>query len=113
MAAPTSQAALRRLQVPVLVDAAGTAWALGVLDTTLAFEGRVVLAESPPPGLSLELERALSSTAAGLARPGGAAGVATVSFEVDLRRGEMRYQESAPRLPAGCAVLEATTGLDL
>ena len=98
--------------MPVLVDSAGIVWAPGVIDTTLRHQGRVVLAESPPPGLPGALERALRSTAAGLARP-GAAGASTIRFEVDLRRGEFRYVESTPGLPAEGALVEATTGLDL
>ncbi|HEV7515743.1 MAG TPA: hypothetical protein VGR07_05530, partial [Thermoanaerobaculia bacterium] len=113
---PDLQPGTRRVEVPVLVDAAGKTWAPGVIDTTARHQGRVVLAESPPPGLPASLERALRSTAAGLARPGrgpDAAGAATVRFLVDLPGGEFRYVESVPGLPAEHALVEATTGLDL
>jgi hypothetical protein len=102
----------RRVEVPVLVDSAGNVWAPGSIDTTLRHQGRVVLAESPPPGLPEAIERTLRSTAAGLARP-GAAGASTFLFAVDLPRGEFRYTESLPQLPAEYALVEATTGLDL
>ncbi len=102
----------RRVEVPVLVDSAGNVWAPGSIDTTLRHQGRVVLAESPPPGLPEAIERTLRSTAAGLARP-GAAGASTFLFAVDLPRGEFRYTESLPELPAEYALVEATTGLDL
>jgi acetyl-CoA carboxylase carboxyltransferase component len=95
-----------------LVDSAGNVWAPGSIDTTLRHQGRVVLAESPPPGLPEAIERTLRSTAAGLARP-GAAGASTFRFSVDLQRGEFRYTESLPELPAEYALVEATTGLDL
>jgi hypothetical protein len=103
----------RHVEVPVLVDATGKTWAPGAIDTTLRHQGRVVLAESPPPGMPAPLERSLRSTAAGLARPGAAAGAATVLFQVDIARGEFRYVESVPGLPAAHALVEATTGLDL
>jgi acetyl-CoA carboxylase carboxyltransferase component len=107
---PGPEAGLRRIDVPVLIDSAGTVWVPGMLDTTLRHGGRVVLAESPPAGLPERLAAALHATAAGLARPGGAT---TLTFLADLARGELRYLESTPHLPPEHALLEATTGLDL
>ncbi|HTQ80606.1 MAG TPA: biotin/lipoyl-containing protein, partial [Thermoanaerobaculia bacterium] len=108
-----SRSGPRRLEVVVLIDGTGASWAVGVLDTTLRLAGRVVLAESPPTGLTTELSRTLSATAVGLARPEGATGAATVSFSIDLVRGEPQYLGSTPGLPRELALLEATTGIDL
>jgi len=104
---------LRRLEVPVLVDVRGTAWAAGVIDVTLRHRGRVLLAEAPPHGLSPETERYVRSTAAGLAQGSDTAGALTVRFAADPQTGEVRFLEKTAGLPAEHAVAEALTGLDL
>src|SRR6185295_4400723 len=42
---------VRRLEAPVMVDRRGTVWVLGLIDVTVRYGGRTVLAEAPPPGL--------------------------------------------------------------
>jgi acetyl-CoA carboxylase carboxyltransferase component len=108
-----SNPAPRRLEVPVLVDVRGNAWPAGVLDVSLRHEDRCVLAESPPPGLSAELVRAVLGSGAELARARGDAGAVTVAFQADPATGEMRLLASTSGLPAEYAVLEALTGVDL
>ncbi|HET9228162.1 MAG TPA: hypothetical protein VFR31_15910, partial [Thermoanaerobaculia bacterium] len=103
----------RRLEVPVLSDVRGHVWAAGALDTTLRHQGRRVLAESPPPGMSEERVRLLLAASAEIVRARGEAGAVTVTYEADPESGEMRLQGSAPGLPAEHAVLEAITGVDL
>src|SRR6266545_2500202 len=98
---------LRRLEVPVLVDVRGTAWAAGVIDVTLRHRGRVLLAEAPPHGLSPETERYVRSTAAGLAQGSDTAGALTVRFAADPQTGEVRFLEKTAGLPAEHAVAEA------
>jgi acetyl-CoA carboxylase carboxyltransferase component/biotin carboxyl carrier protein len=102
----------RRLEVPVLVDLRGAARAVGIIDVTLQHRGRTVLAESPPPGLSRDLERTLREVAEGLAKAKGEAGVVTVELLADPRTGEFRLAGSSPRLPEEHAVLESLTGID-
>ena len=58
---------VRRLEAPVFVDRRGTIWAPGLIDVTLRHHDRLVLAESPPPGLQAELMRSLQETAQRLA----------------------------------------------
>ena len=103
----------RRLEVPVLSDVRGHAWAAGALDITLRHQGRRVLAESPPPGLPEERVRLLLAASVEMVRARGEAGAFTVTYEADPESGEMRLQGSAPGLPAEHAVLEALTGVDL
>jgi acetyl-CoA carboxylase carboxyltransferase component/pyruvate/2-oxoglutarate dehydrogenase complex dihydrolipoamide acyltransferase (E2) component len=102
----------RRLEVPVLVDGRGSAWAPGALDVTLRLQGRMVVAETPPPGLSAERRRAVLATAAGLGHARGQAGAVTVSFAADPANGEIRFLETVPRLPEAYAAVESLTGLD-
>jgi acetyl-CoA carboxylase carboxyltransferase component/biotin carboxyl carrier protein len=104
---------LRRLEVPVLVDLRGAARAVGIIDITLQHRGRTVLAESPPPGLSRELERTLREVAEGFAKARGEAGVVTVELLAEPQTGEFRLAGSSPHLPAAHAVLESLTGIDL
>jgi len=103
----------RRLEVPVLVDGKGAAWAPGALDVTLRLHGRTVVVESPPPGLSAERQRAVLATAAGLGHARGVAGAVTVSFVAEPGSGDIRFLETVPRLPEAYAAVEALTGLDL
>ena len=102
----------RRLEVPVLVDLRGAARAVGIIDVTLQHRGRTVLAESPPPGLSRDLERTLREVAEGLAKAKGEAGVVTVELLAEPRSGEFRLVGSSPKLPEEHAVLESLTGID-
>lgn len=102
----------RRLEIPVLVDSRGRAWAPGVIDATLRHQDRTVLAESPPPGLPADKMRAALVTAAGFVGGRGASGAVTVAFSFDSP-GELRFLESVPGLPEGHALVEALTGLDL
>jgi acetyl-CoA carboxylase carboxyltransferase component len=107
----------RRIEAAVLVDRRGTVWVPGLIDVTLrvALPGgdRVVLAESPPPGVGEELARALRDSAARMAGARGAAGAFTVSFLADPERGEHRYLGTAPGLPKAVAVVEALNEMDL
>jgi acetyl-CoA carboxylase carboxyltransferase component/pyruvate/2-oxoglutarate dehydrogenase complex dihydrolipoamide acyltransferase (E2) component len=103
----------RLLEVPVLVDVRGTAWAVGVIDVTLRHRGRVLVAEAPPHTLSTAAEKTVRATAAGLAQGSDIAGALTVRFQADPRTGEVRFLEKEAGLPAEHAVAEALTGLDL
>jgi acetyl-CoA carboxylase carboxyltransferase component len=107
----------RRVEAAVLVDRRGTVWVPGLIDVTLrvALPGgdRVVLAESPPPGVREELARALRDSAARMAGARGASGAFTVSFLADPERGEHRFLGTAPGLPEAVAVVEALNEMDL
>jgi acetyl-CoA carboxylase carboxyltransferase component/biotin carboxyl carrier protein len=103
----------RRIEVAVLVDRRGTVWAQGLIDVTLRHRERVVLAESPPPGLRPEQSRSLREAAARFAGARGATGAFTVSFLADSNNGGHRFLGTAPGLPKGFAVIEALDETDL
>ena len=109
----TSLPGVRRLEAPVLVDRRGTTWALGLLDVTVRYQDRTVLAEAPPPGLTAELARSLREAAVRFAGARGKAGAFTVSFRVDTAKGEHRFAGTAAGLPESVAVLESLNELDL
>ncbi len=108
---------VRRIEAAVLVDRRGTVWTPGLIDVTLrvALPGgdRMVLAESPPPGVREDLARALRDSAARMAGARGSSGAFTVSFLADPERGEHRFLGTAPGLPAAVAVVEALNEMDL
>jgi len=104
---------VRRLEAPVFVDRRGTIWAPGLIDVTLRHHDRLVLAESPPPGLQAELMRSLQETARRLASARGAVGVFTVSFLAEPSSGEHRFLGTAAGLPQEIAVIEALEEVDL
>ncbi|MFL6192732.1 MAG: carboxyl transferase domain-containing protein [Thermoanaerobaculia bacterium] len=104
---------VRRIEVPVLVDRKGTAWAPGLIDVTLRYRDRVVLAESPPPGMAAGLAKALRDSAARLAGARGKAGAFTVSFLAHPESGKHRFVATAPGLPEALATVESCTEADL
>ncbi|MBW8878756.1 MAG: biotin attachment protein [Acidobacteria bacterium] len=104
---------VRRLEAPVMVDRRGTNWALGLIDVTVRYQDRTVLAEAPPPGLTAELARSLREAAIRFAGAKGKAGAFTVSFRVDTAKGEHRFAGTAVGLPESVAVLESLNELDL
>jgi hypothetical protein len=103
----------RRLEAPVLVDRRGTTWALGVIDVTVRYGDRTVLAEAPVPGLAAELARSVREAAVRFAGARGKPGAFTVSFLADPAKGEHRFSGTAAGLPETVAVLEALNELDL
>jgi acetyl-CoA carboxylase carboxyltransferase component/biotin carboxyl carrier protein len=108
-----SAAGVRRIEAPVLVDRRGSISAPGLIDVSVRHHDRVVLAESPPPGVSAELTRSLREAASRFAGARGAAGVFTVSFLVEPRSGEHRFLGTTSGLPREIAVIEALDGVDL
>ncbi|HEX4963215.1 MAG TPA: carboxyl transferase domain-containing protein [Thermoanaerobaculia bacterium] len=108
-----SLAGIRRVEAPVLVDRRGTAWALGLIDVTLRFGERTVLAEAPPPELRAELARSLREAAVRFAGAKGKAGAFTVSFLADPAQGEHRFTGTVAGLPACVALLESLSEVDL
>jgi acetyl-CoA carboxylase carboxyltransferase component len=104
---------LRRLEAPVMVDRRGTTWALGVIDVSVRYGDRTVLAEAPVPGISAELARSVREAAVRFAGARGKPGAFTVSFLADPAKGEHRFAGTAAGLPEAVAVLESLNELDL
>src|SRR5918999_4596473 len=96
---------VRRIEVPVLVDRRGTARTAGLIDVTVRHRDRVVLAESPPPGLGTELMGSLREAALRLAGARGGVGTFTVTFIAEPASGEHRFLGTALGLPKETAVL--------
>jgi acetyl/propionyl-CoA carboxylase alpha subunit len=103
----------RHVEVQVIADGEGTAWAVGVRDCTLQRRNQKVVEESGSPALTAEQERTLSEAAVRLALKAGYRGAATVEFLYQPDQGLLSFMEVNTRLQVEHPVTEATTGLDL
>ena len=115
MNAPRSQrsAGTRRLEVPVLLDARGDAWAPAAIDTTLAVDEVTVLAECPPPTLHPStIDRAIAA-AISTAKAAGPAGAWTVVFSVAGAAGDPCLLSCRRGLPRSYAAVDEACGVDL
>jgi acetyl/propionyl-CoA carboxylase alpha subunit/acetyl-CoA carboxylase carboxyltransferase component len=103
----------RHVEVQVIADGQGTAWAVGVRDCSLQRRNQKVVEESTSPVLSAERERELGEAAVRLALRAGYRGAATVEFLYQADRDRLSFMEVNTRLQVEHPVTEATTGVDL
>lgn len=106
------RAAARHVEVQVVADGAGAIWAAGVCDRSIRRAGQQVIEESGCTVLDEPAERALFDAAVRLCAAAGYRGAAAVGFLVDPASRQFQLTRVGMR-PAGPAVTEMTTGLDL
>ena len=99
---------LRLIDVPLVADGAGNAWALGVVDLTLA-----VVSESPSPVLAPWDAESLLAVVQRAARSANVRGVCTASFAFRTGGEAISLTAWHTGLRTGHEVVEATTGVDL
>jgi acetyl/propionyl-CoA carboxylase alpha subunit/acetyl-CoA carboxylase carboxyltransferase component len=103
----------RHVEVQVIADGRGGAWALGVRDCSVQRRNQKVIEESASPVLGAERAAELKAAARRLALEVGYRGAATVEFLYRPADGLLAFLEVNTRLQVEHPVTESTTGFDL
>jgi acetyl/propionyl-CoA carboxylase alpha subunit/acetyl-CoA carboxylase carboxyltransferase component len=103
----------RHIEVQIVGDRAGHAWAVGVRDCTLQRRHQKVLEEAPSPALTPAQDRELREAAERLAKLAGYENAGTIEFLYDPAAERFAFMEVNARLQVEHPVTEMITGLDL
>ncbi|WP_283136464.1 carboxyl transferase domain-containing protein [Rhizohabitans arisaemae] len=103
----------RHVEVQVIADGEGTAWALGVRDCSVQRRNQKVIEESASPVLSPAQTAELKASAERLAVAVGYRGAATVEFLYHPGDKLFAFLEVNTRLQVEHPITEAVTGFDL
>ena len=103
----------RHVEVQVIADGHGTAWALGVRDCSVQRRNQKVIEESSSPLLVPRQTEDLKASAERLALAVGYVGAATVEFLYHPGERTFAFLEVNTRLQVEHPITEATTGVDL
>ncbi|NUW42151.1 ATP-binding protein [Nonomuraea rhodomycinica] len=103
----------RHVEVQVIADGQGTAWALGVRDCSVQRRNQKIIEESASPVLSPAQTAELKASAERLAIAVGYRGAATVEFLYHPGDKQFAFLEVNTRLQVEHPITEATTGFDL
>src|SRR6202167_2713459 len=103
----------RHVEVQVIADSHGTAWAVGVRDCSIQRRNQKVIEESASPLLSPSQARELKESAERLAVAAGYCGACTVEFLYHPAEGTFAFLEVNTRLQVEHPITEAVTGFDL
>jgi acetyl/propionyl-CoA carboxylase alpha subunit/acetyl-CoA carboxylase carboxyltransferase component len=103
----------RHVEVQVIADGQGTAWALGVRDCSVQRRNQKIIEESSSPVLSAGQAGELKAAAQRLALAAGYRGACTVEFLYQPKEQLFAFLEVNTRLQVEHPITEATTGVDL
>jgi acetyl/propionyl-CoA carboxylase alpha subunit/acetyl-CoA carboxylase carboxyltransferase component len=103
----------RHVEVQVIADGQGTAWALGVRDCSVQRRNQKIIEESASPVLSKDQADELKSAAERLALAVGYRGAGTVEFLYHPGERQFAFLEVNTRLQVEHPITESTTGIDL
>jgi acetyl/propionyl-CoA carboxylase alpha subunit/acetyl-CoA carboxylase carboxyltransferase component len=103
----------RHVEVQLIADGQGTAWALGVRDCSVQRRNQKIIEESASPVLAPEQAAELKASAERLALAVGYCGAATAEFLYHPGERRFAFLEVNTRLQVEHPVTELTTGVDL
>ncbi|MFC4908221.1 carboxyl transferase domain-containing protein [Actinomadura gamaensis] len=103
----------RHVEVQVIADGQGTAWALGVRDCSVQRRNQKIIEESASPVLAPEQVAELKASAERLANAVGYRGACTVEFLYHPGERLFAFLEVNTRLQVEHPITEITTGTDL
>ena len=103
----------RHIEVQIIADGQGQAWAVGVRDCSFQRRNQKVIEESSSPALTLEQEQDLMAAARRLALRAAYRNAGTVEFLYEPAERKFSFMEVNTRLQVEHPVTEAVTGLDL
>ncbi|MEV0381092.1 carboxyl transferase domain-containing protein [Nonomuraea sp. NPDC050643] len=103
----------RHVEVQVIADGQGTAWALGVRDCSVQRRNQKIIEESASPVLTCEQTAELKASAERLAVAVGYRGACTVEFLYHPGEKLFAFLEVNTRLQVEHPITEITTGTDL
>ena len=103
----------RHVEVQVIADHHGNAWALGVRDCSIQRRNQKLIEESASPALEPDQARELAGSALRLVAAAGYRNAGTVEFLYEPRGRTFAFLEVNTRLQVEHPVTEATCGVDL
>ncbi|HET7303267.1 MAG TPA: carboxyl transferase domain-containing protein [Segeticoccus sp.] len=103
----------RHVEVQLIADGQGTAWAIGVRDCSIQRRNQKVIEESASPVMRAEQAQLLKDSAERLALAVGYAGAGTVEFLFQPVDGTFAFLEVNTRLQVEHPITEVTTDTDL
>src|SRR6476620_11256422 len=103
----------RHVEVQLIADSHGTAWAIGVRDCSIQRRNQKVIEESASPLLTPEQSDELKAAAERLALAVGYVGAGTVEFLYHPGEKTFAFLEGNTRLQVDHSITEATTDVDL
>ncbi len=103
----------RHVEVQVIADGQGNAWAIGVRDCSVQRRNQKVIEESASPVMTVEQAQILKDSAERLAIAVGYSGAGTVEFLFQPQDGTFAFLEVNTRLQVEHPITEDVTGTDL